>query len=146
MNAGSRWLRNVTDASNPWVAKNYQSEVANINQNTGNEQCAAKFMKVDGVVNVIDGDSEMVTIKARGIRKEIAGNQMSNQLENISESSSGGKIIAVDDSKRKRVEEELQGIIIGVNDKHILDGQIVESKNGHEVGSGLQAHQTLRVL
>lgn len=99
MNAGSRWLRNVTDASNPWVAKNYQSEVANINQSTGNEQCAAKFMKVDGVVNVIDGDSDMVTIKARGIRKEIAGNQMSNQLENISESSSGGKIIAVVDSK-----------------------------------------------
>lgn len=143
MNVGSKWLRNVNDGSNAWSHKSYKSESSNSGQGDGDERYAAKFMDVDGVVRKISGDNDVVSVKAREIRKVDAGIQIQDQLETILGDNVGGKEFAVLDSKRKRVDENLKGVNIGDYDNDsVMDKQELGSKNGQKVGSGLQAHQT----
>lgn len=101
-------------------------------------------MEIDGTVREISGDNDMVNIKMREMRNVHTGNHIHRQLENISGENGEGKEVTLLDSKRKRVEESLQGEIIGENNKQDMEYQdVLVSKNGQEVGSGFQAHRTL---
>ena len=64
MNVGSRWLRNVNDGSSAWSHKSYQPESTNPSHEVGENRHAAKFMEVDGAVRVINGDNDMINVKA----------------------------------------------------------------------------------
>lgn len=137
VNTGSRWLRNMNDSSSAWGSKTWTSESGNSGKEPTADRTAAKFMEIDGIVREIDGDQDVVTVKGREIRGG-KDSQDQKQLENISGDNQGGKIVVVMDSKRKRLEEDFQGGIIGANDKQDIE---VVSKNGLQVGSGIQAHQ-----
>ncbi|XP_074352830.1 uncharacterized protein LOC141691982 [Apium graveolens] len=88
-------------------------------------------MEIDGVVCEIGGNNDVGTVRGREIRGE-KDSQNQNHLENIMGESSGDKVVVVLESKRKRLEDDFQGEIIGVNDKQNIEEV---SKNGQQVDS-----------
>lgn len=80
-------------------------------------------MEVDGVVSEIGGDTNLVNVKMRESRKGNIGNQIKIQLENVMGANDDVDVIAVIDSKRKHMEDMMDGDFIGDNNDQMLMDQ-----------------------
>lgn len=134
----------MTACSKAWASNNGETKPVNNSQNGGEGRVAAKFMEVDGTISEISGDIDVVNVRMRESGRGDMGNQNRNQLEIFKGGNFGAEEIAVTDSKRKRVEDNMDGEIIGEYDIPNTKEQSQSGpKNGELVGSGFQAHQPL---
>lgn len=99
-------------------------------------------MEVDGRIREIEGDREIVKVVPRNLGENDGIDQERNQGEVMGNNDLNEKIVL--DSKRKRVEIELQGENSG-QDNMQTDGLKTDGgpKNLNVAGAGLQARLTL---
>lgn len=132
-NAGAKWLRGSSDINNPWVNTNKQGDSSTTVH--GGKQAQERFMEVDGMVHENLGNSVGVEIKSREFnvqeRRDVIGSKEIQKQpigEQGIENMESDKIVI--DPKRKRVEENVDGIKEGREDGLIFENQTTGSKKG----------------
>lgn len=139
---GARWLRNTNTGENQWEAHTAYSGTTTTNQD--GEKTEARFMEVDGTFREISGNDDVVKIVTRNQGNSENLNLLQNQGDMTGNNNLNLKETIVLDPKRRRVEPDLQGEVVG-QDNVYADGLEIGNgpKNVNVAGSGLQARQTL---
>lgn len=137
LNTGARWLRNTGADSSMWTTMDKRDAVSTVVQN--GEQGKARFMEVDGVVRENHGDIGGIAVTGRDFRPV---NMQVNMTDTVSDDLGEENMErdnVVCDSKRKRVEDNVEKLQEGYQDNLNVENQKNGSLNLQVAGPGVQA-------